>query len=251
MSCSNRAKEGSLEIPTKFVEKARFVRVIFTDVEKEYDALLRLMTLGLDWTWRRRMISKINFHRARRILDLACGTGLVAFALSQHMGPRALVVGLDPSSSMLRCAIKKKHAATTSCEIELVRATGEFMPLRDGLFEYETIGLALRNLGDRSAVFSEAHRTLADSGWFLSVDFVVPSNSLIQRVYMFYIFNVLPSIGRLVSGCWHRTLTYLARSIQLSAPPPETCNMLTRNGFQRTLSEKITLGVVVLIGGRR
>jgi demethylmenaquinone methyltransferase/2-methoxy-6-polyprenyl-1,4-benzoquinol methylase len=248
---SNAVTARSLKIPTKFVEKARFVRVIFTDVEKEYDALLHLMTFGLDWTWRRRMISRINFHRATRILDLACGTGLVTFALSRYVNSRALVVGLDPSCSMLQSAIKKKHATTTSCDIELIRATGEFMPLRNGLFEYETIGLALRNLGDKSAVFSEAHRTLADSGWFLSVDFVIPTSSLIQRLYMFYIFNVLPSLGRLVSSSWHRTLTYLARSIQLSAPPAETCKVLSRNGFQRTLSEKITLGVVALIGGRR
>jgi demethylmenaquinone methyltransferase/2-methoxy-6-polyprenyl-1,4-benzoquinol methylase len=225
--------------------------VIFTDVEKEYDGLLHLMTFGLDWTWRRRMISKINFHRAGRILDLACGTGLVTFALPRYMTSKALVVGLDPSSSMLRSAIKKKHATTTSCEIEFIRGTGEFMPFRSSIFEYETVGLALRNFGDKSAVFSEAHRTLAHSGWFLSVDFVVPTSSLIRRLYMFQISKLLPSIGRLVSSNWHRTLTYLAKSIQLSAPPSETCESMSEHGFHRTFSEKITLGVVVLIGGRK
>jgi demethylmenaquinone methyltransferase/2-methoxy-6-polyprenyl-1,4-benzoquinol methylase len=240
-----------LEIPTRFVEKARFVRVIFTDVEKEYDALLHLMTFGLDWTWRRRMISKINFHRAKRILDIACGTGLVTFALPRYMGPKAFVVGLDPSSSMLRSAIRKKHATTRSCEIEFIRGTGEFMPFRSSIFEYETVGLASRNFGDKSAVFTEVHRTLAYSGWFLSVDFVVPTIALIRKLYMFHIFNLLPSIGRLVSGNWHRTLAYLARSIQLSASPAETCELMSRHGFHRTFSEKITLGVVVLIGGQK
>jgi demethylmenaquinone methyltransferase/2-methoxy-6-polyprenyl-1,4-benzoquinol methylase len=251
LSSFKSAKERSLEIPTRFVEKARFVRAVFTDVEKEYDALLRLMTLGLDWTWRRRMISKINFHRAARILDLACGTGLVTFTLSRHVNSDDLVVGLDPSSSMLRSAVKKKHEKATKGEIEFIRATGEFMPLRSSVFEYETVGLALRNFGDKSAVFGEAHRTLGDSGWFLCVDFVVPTNSLIRKLYMFQIFNLLPAIGRLVSSHWQWTLRYLAKSIQLSATPAETCKSMSEQGFQRTFSEKITLGVVVLIGGRK
>lgn len=240
-----------MEIPTRFVEKARFVRVIFTDVEKEYNALLHVMTLGLDWTWRRRMSSRIYYPRSRRILDLACGTGLVTFALSGSMSSQGLVIGLDPSASMLRTAIRKKHARRTGCSVEFVRAVGEFMPFRDRTFEYETVGLALRNFGDKSSVFSEAHRTLTNSGWLLSVDFVLPDNWLIRKLYMFHVFNVLPTLGRLVSGSWRRTLAYLAKSIQLSAPPTETCRMLSRHGFRRTFSEKITLGVVALVGGQK
>ena len=240
-----------MEIPTRFVDKARFVKVIFTDVEKEYDALLRLMTLGLDWTWRRRMLSRIDYHRATHILDLACGTGLVTFALARAIGSHGLVIGLDPSTSMLRPAIRKKHATRTECSLEFVRAAGEFMPFRDGIFEYETVGLALRNFGDKSAAFSEAHRTLARSGWILSVDFVIPHKPVIRRLYMFHIFNILPTLGRLVSRSWHRTLVYLAKSIQLSTPPAEIRRMLSSHGFRRTFSEEITLGVVALVGGQK
>ena len=160
-------------------------------------------------------------------------------------------VRLDPNASMLRTAIRKKHARRTRCSVEFVRAVGEFMPFRDRTFEYETVGLALRNFGDKSSVFSEAHRTLTNSGWLLSVDFVIPDNWLIRKVYMFHVFNVLPTLGRLVSDSWRRTLAYLAKSIQLSAPPTETCRMLSRHGFRRTFSEKITLGVVALVGGQK
>lgn len=240
-----------MEIPTTFVEKARFVRVIFTDVEKEYNALLHLMTLGLDWTWRRRMLSKISVHIEMRILDLACGTGLVTFALSRSLGPRDLVVALDPSTSMLRTAIKKKRVTRTRCSVEFVRAVGEFMPFRDEVFDYETVGLALRNFGDKPAMFNEAHRTLTKSGWFLSVDFVLPEKSLIRKLYLFHVFNTLPTLGRLVSSSWHRTLTYLAESIQRSTSPVEMCRLLSSHGFRRTFSEKITLGVVALVGGQK
>jgi len=240
-----------LEIPTTFVEKAKLVRVIFTDVEKEYDTLLHLLTLGLDWTWRRRMTSRIHYGQGTLILDLACGTGLVTFALCQSMEPRGLVIGLDPSRSMLRAATARKRLTRTCCSLEFIRATGEFMPFRDGIFEYETVGLALRNFGDKSAMFYEVHRTLTNSGWFLSVDFVVPDRALIRKWYMFHLFNVLPTLGRLVSVNWHRTLAYLARSIQISIPPAEICSMLSRHGFKRTFSERITLGAVSLVAGQK
>jgi len=209
------------------------------------------MTLGLDWTWRRRMLSRIHYQRATCILDLACGTGLVTFLLSRLMGSRGFVVGLDPSTSMLRTALRKKRATRALCSLEFVRAAGEFMPFRDEIFEYETIGLALRNFADKSAMFGEARRTLTNSGWLLSVDFVLPDKSLVRKLYMFHVFNVLPALGRLVSGSWHRTLVYLAKSIQLSASSAETCRLMSRHGFRRTFSEKITLGVVALVGGQK
>ena len=197
------------------------------------------------------MLSKVCVDRPIRVLDLACGTGLVTFALSRSMGSLGFVIGLDPSTSMLRPAIRKKRATRTRCSLEFIRAAGEFMPFRDDVFDYETVGLALRNFGDKSAMFGEVHRTLTHSGWFLSVDFVIPEKSLIRKLYMFHIFNVLPTLGGLVSRSWHRTLVYLAKSIESSAPPAETSGMLSKHGFRRTFSEKITLGVVALIGAQK
>lgn len=226
------------------------MKVIFTDVEKEYDALLRIMTLGLDWTWRRRMLSRICHSQAMRILDLACGTGLVTFGLARLIEAGGIIVGVDPSMSMLHIAIQKKHERKSG-SMEFVRATGELLPFRNETFQYETVGLALRNFGNKSNVFSEAHRTLTNGGWFLSVDFVVPEIRFFRSLYMFHISNVLPSIGRLVSASWHRTLTYLAKSIQISTAPAEICRMLSKYGFRRTFCEKMTLGIVTLLGGQK
>jgi demethylmenaquinone methyltransferase/2-methoxy-6-polyprenyl-1,4-benzoquinol methylase len=111
--------------------------------------------------------------------------------------------------------------------------------------------LALRNFGDKSAVFREALRVLSDLGWFLSVDFVRPDNSLIRRIFMFHIFWVLPALGRLVSGYWYQTLTYLANSIRASTPGSQICVMLREGGFEQTFLEKITLGIVALLGGQK
>ena len=238
-----------LEIPTGFVEKARFVRVIFTDVEREYDVLLGLLTFGTDWVWRRRLLSKITRRDSLRILDLACGSGLITFPLHCLVGMRGLVVGLDPSISMLQPAVRKKHAGRVP--VEFVRAVGEFIPFRDNVFDYETVGLAMRNFGDKEAVFREARRTLIGAGWFLSVDFVLPRNSLIRKLYMFYVLKIFPVLGKLVSVSWHRTFVYLGKSIELSSPSHEICEMLSNCAFRSTFFNEMTLGVVALLGGQK
>jgi len=239
-----------MEIPKKFVDKAKFVRVIFTDVQNEYDGLLHVMTLTFDAVWRQRMLSKIDFSREARILDLACGTGLVTFQLGRLAKKGSAVVGLDLSPAMLMVAERKK-LKDPNCSIEFVRAAGEYLPFRDGFFNYVTVGLALRNFANKLAVFKETLRVLVQSGWFLSVDFVRPENPAVWLFYRFHIFHVLPAIGRLVSTYWKRTLLYLANSILIATPAPETCVVLREVGFQRTILEKMSLSIATLIGAQK
>jgi demethylmenaquinone methyltransferase/2-methoxy-6-polyprenyl-1,4-benzoquinol methylase len=242
---------SQMQIPTRFVDKARFVRAIFTNVEKEYDALLHLMTFSFDSAWRRRMFAKIDFSKEAVVLDLACGTGLVTFQLN-HLAQRGgLVVGLDLSPAMLTVANRKKHTLRSDCQVDFVRAAGEFLPFREGTFSYATVGLALRNFGDKLAMFRETLRVLLPAGWFLSIDFVIPENGLVWRLYSFHIFHVLPALGGLVSGYWNRTLIYLANSILKSTPAVELCESLSSVGFRHAFLEEMTLGVVALVGGQR
>jgi demethylmenaquinone methyltransferase/2-methoxy-6-polyprenyl-1,4-benzoquinol methylase len=240
-----------MEIPTNFVDKAKFVLGIFTNVESEYDFLLRLMTLTFDSTWRRRMISKIESSREIRVLDLACGTGLVTFELACARTAPRMIVGLDLSPAMLRIARKNKLRGQYNCPIEFVRAAGEFLPFRSQVFDHITVGLALRNFADKLAVFRESQRVLANAGSFLSVDFVRPDSSRVWALYRFHIFYVLPTIGRLVSLHWKRTLIYLANSIMIAVSPKQVCRLLSEVGFRRMLFEKMSLGIVVLIEAQK
>ena len=240
-----------MEIPTKFIDKAKFVLSIFTDVETEYDFLLHLMTLTLDSKWRKRLLSRIDFSSEVKILDLACGTGLVTFEVAHSTATPQLVVGLDLSPAMLRIARRNELRKGESCSIEFVRAAGEFLPFRSELFDYITVGLAFRNFADKLAVFRESLRTLRRAGCFLSVDFVRPGNSYVWSIYRFHIFCVLPTIGRIVSSHWKRTLVYLANSITLAASPEDVCAFLKEVGFRSVFLEKMSLGIVALIGAQK
>jgi demethylmenaquinone methyltransferase/2-methoxy-6-polyprenyl-1,4-benzoquinol methylase len=240
-----------MEIPTKFVEKAKFVLGIFTDVETEYDFLLHLMTLHFDSAWRRKMLSRVNFHSEVRVLDLACGTGLVTFELGRHANAGSMIVGLDLSAAMLRVGRRNRLKARSNCPVEFVRAVGEFLPFRDGSFNYITIGLALRNFADKVSMLKESIRVLTRLGWFLSVDFVRPDNALVWSLYRFHIFRVLPALGRVASAHWKETLIYLANSILISTPPAETCKLLEETGFRSVLSDGMSLGIVASIGAQK
>jgi len=242
---------SKIEIPTKFVDKAKFVLGIFTDVETEYDSLLHIMTLTFDSYWRRRMLSKMDPSREARVLDLACGTGLVTFQIVRSTPTPQIVVGLDLSPAMLRMAKRDKSREQSGRPAEFVRAAGEFLPFRDELFDYITVGLALRNFANKLAVFHESKRVLGPAGCFLSVDFVRPDSSSVWLLYRFHIFHVLPIMGRLVSSHWKRTLIYLANSITIAVPPSEVCGLLTAVGFRRTFLDKMSFGIVALIEARK
>lgn len=241
----------TMEIPTKFTDKAKFVLRIFTDVEVEYDSLLHLMTLTLDSIWRNRMLSRIEFSKKVRVLDLACGTGLVTFEIAHYVPTLEMVVGLDLSPAMLRIARRNRLRERRDYRIEFVRAAGEFLPIRGEVFDYITVGLALRNFADKQAVFKESRRILREQGTFLSVDFVRPNNSRIWWLYRFHIFQVLPTIGRMVSSHWKRTMIYLANSIMIAVPPEEVCRLLSAVGFRCIFLEKMSFGIVALIGAQK
>jgi len=240
-----------IEIPTKFVEKAKFVLRVFTDVETEYDSLLHLMTLTFDSAWRRRMLSRVDFSGEVRVLDLACGTGLVTFELGRRANAASMIVGLDLSPAMLRTAKRNRLKERSGCPIEFVRAAGEFLPFRDGFFNYITIGLALRNFADKLAMFKESIRVLKVSGWFVSIDFVRPDSSLVWYLYRFHIFRVLPALGRMVSSHWRHTLIYLANSILISTSPEETCKLLEKTGFRDTHSDSMSRGIIASIAAQK
>jgi demethylmenaquinone methyltransferase/2-methoxy-6-polyprenyl-1,4-benzoquinol methylase len=240
-----------MDIPTGFVDKARFVRAVFTDMQREYDALVHMMTLSFDWVWRRRMYSKMDLSGDVLVMDLACGTGLVTFELNRAIGDRGLIVGVDLSAAMLGMANRKKHRLRCRGTVDFVRAVGEFLPFRGATFRYVTIGLALRNFADKPAMFGDALRVLLRSGWFLSVDFVRPEESTVWKLYKFHIFHVLPTLSGLISSHWKYTMVYLANTILKSSTPSENSEALLDEGFHRTCSEKMTLGIVALICGQK
>jgi demethylmenaquinone methyltransferase/2-methoxy-6-polyprenyl-1,4-benzoquinol methylase len=171
-------------------ERARWVRALFDDTARHYDAACALLALGSGQVHRRRALRRAGFVPGMRVLDLATGTGLVAqAALDVGAAPRQ-VVGLDPSPGMLAV-----HRARRP--VPLVRGVGEALPFAAGTFDLVTMGYALRHVADLRALFSECRRVLAPGGALLVLEIARPRSRVARALLRLYLGRVLPWLARL------------------------------------------------------
>lgn len=226
--------------------KATYVRALFSGVPKEYDRLLQILTFGQDARWRRLAIEAAAPPEGGRVLDLATGTGVFAFDWVDRMP--VSVTALDLTPAMLR------HAATQCTEqgctsLELVNGRTESLPFPDRAFDAVSIGLALRNLTDLEASFSEMARVLKPGGRMVSVDFTRPSLSVFRHIYYLYLCHGLPAVGRTVSQEWEATFEWLWRSILRFYDVETVVDLIRRAGFRRVTIRSLTGGIATMIVG--
>lgn len=214
-------------------------RTIFRPIVPVYDPLNRLLSFGMDQSWRRKAAREVL---PGRVLDLACGTGDLAL-----MDP-GRVFGCDILPEMLLVAKKKIHSSGRS--IPLIAARGEELPLRRETFESVTIAFGIRNFSDRLAGIKEIARVIKRGGRLVILEFAIPSNTLFKSLYLFYFLKVLPFIGRMISGN-SRSYSYLPESVLAFPEPDRFSEELKANGFRDVRSENLTLGIVRLYVAER
>jgi demethylmenaquinone methyltransferase/2-methoxy-6-polyprenyl-1,4-benzoquinol methylase len=203
--------------------KAPFVRSLFATIANRYDLITVLLSYGQDRRWKRRLIDLAEPLRGRRVLDLACGTGDLAFAAAAR---GAEVTGLDLTPRMIELARGK--APDTGVRF----LVGDMMalPFRDASFDVVTTGYGLRNVPVLDTSIAEIHRVLAPGGLLLSLDFNRPANAALRVAYLAY----LSIVGSLVGVVLHRnpdTYRYIAESIRHYPGAPAVVGRLQAAGF--------------------
>ncbi len=167
------------------------------------------MSFGQDPRWRRALVRAIDPRPSQRILDVATGTGMVAFALAQR---GAEVVGLDQSEAMLAQARRRLESAPA--RITLMSGEAEHLPFAEGEFDALTFTYLLRYVDDRQATLRELARVVKPGGRIGMVEFGVPRHSLLRSLWRVYTRVGLPAIGRLVSSSWLEVGRFLGPSIE-------------------------------------
>ena len=234
-------------------KKVRFVMYLFSDGPKEYDFLLKIMSLGRDQHWRSTILKATDSEN--RILDVACGTGLVSFELAGRK--RAQVVGVDVTREMLVRAnqLKRQYEASLSgsvfLDVDFIQARAENLPLREDAFGAAGISLAMRNVSSIPSTIAEMARCVKPGGRVMSMDFTMPSGSIFRHFYGFYIFDVLPSLGLVVSRHWNGILSYLASSIKRSKSPEQIGEIMRDLGLSNVTIKRMTHGVTALTMGSK
>ena len=229
-------------------EKARAIQGMFSAIAPTYDLLNRMLSCGVDASWRRKMVSHLPTGPIR-VLDLACGTGDVSIAAA-HWRERARIFGADFSLGMLRGAPPKLAREKLTRRVCLQNASAEDLPYQDQVFDAVTIAFGIRNVVHRDRALAEMHRVLRPGGRALILDFSLPPHPAVRALYGFYFHRVLPFLGGLVSGNF-AAYRYLPESVAGFPPREEFAAMLGTAGFSLVAHEDLTLGVATLYRGTK
>ena len=220
--------------------KRQYVRSLFATIADRYDLITILLSAGLDKGWKRRLISEIPSPADARVLDLACGTGDIAFEAAAA-GSR--VVGLDITPRMVRLASLKPQLFRHRVSF----ITGDMMalPVPDASFDVVTTGYGLRNVPDLRGALAEIHRVLRPGGLMLSLDFDRPANRVVRGVYLGYLTVVGSTLGVVLHGD-PDTYRYIPESIQRYPGAPGVCALARQAGFGRCAHRPVLGGFLAM-----
>jgi demethylmenaquinone methyltransferase/2-methoxy-6-polyprenyl-1,4-benzoquinol methylase len=224
---------------------------LFAGLPAHYDRIAALFSFGQDPRWRRRMVSELRAAPGDRVLDVACGTGLVTQAIVRRYGCE--VVGLDQSEPMLDGA-RRRAAADPALrgKVSLVQAQAEQLPFEDASFDGLTYTYLLRYVDDPAATLRELARVVRPGGRIASLEFFVPPAPVWRAAWRLYCAVGLPVLGRLVSRDWYRVGRFLGPSISgfyARYPLARVVAMWREAGIEDVRAQPMSLGGGVVIWG--
>jgi demethylmenaquinone methyltransferase / 2-methoxy-6-polyprenyl-1,4-benzoquinol methylase len=234
-------------------EKQGRVDGVFHSVARRYDLMNDLMSGGLHRAWKAQLVSLLRPPRGRPFehLDVAGGTGDVAFRVLAAGGERTRVTVLDINESMLRVGRERasgRAGGRFGDRVAFVTGNAESLPLPDARFDAYTIAFGIRNVPRIEAALGEARRVLRPGGRFLCLEFSNVDVPWLERVYDAYSFHVIPRIGARVAGD-AESYRYLVESIRKFPTRGAFAGMIERAGFRHVTDRPLTGGVVAIHSG--
>jgi len=244
---SNSVSFGYESVPLD--EKQARVDDVFSSVARRYDLMNDLMSGGLHRAWKSAMVSALNPPRSGRpfrVLDIAGGTGDIAFRIAERSRGHAGVVVADINAEML--AVGRERAGKQGLQIEFREANAEALPFAEAGFDAVTIAFGIRNVPRIDAALAEAFRVLRRGGRFLCLEFSEVDTPMLDRVYELYSFRVIPALGRAVAGDAD-AYRYLVESIRNFPNQERFADMVRAAGFGRVSVRNFSGGIAALTSG--
>ncbi|MDY6863661.1 MAG: ubiquinone/menaquinone biosynthesis methyltransferase, partial [Thermodesulfobacteriota bacterium] len=209
-------------------EKRNKIQKMFSAGSKRYDLLNRILSFGQDISWRKKAISQANIPESGLVLDLATGTGDVAILTARNSSSQVKIVALDLTKKMLELAKAKIKKSGLHSRISFLLGAVEETPCLDGTFDCITIAFGLRNVSDINSGINEIKRVLKEGGRVVILEFSKPCKGIISKAAWFYIKNILPAIGWIISGSF-ASYKYLPDSISSYLTPLEISSLLSKS----------------------
>jgi demethylmenaquinone methyltransferase/2-methoxy-6-polyprenyl-1,4-benzoquinol methylase len=224
--------------------KKEQVAAMFNAISPKYDALNRILSAGIDQSWRRKTLREIRATGALNVLDVATGTADLALALAKGI-PGSKVVGVDISAGMLEVGRSKVRAKDLEGRVRLDLGDGEQLPYEESSFGAVTVAFGVRNFENLEQGLRDMRRVLEPGGTLAVLEFSQPTAWPLRSLYLFYFKNILPRIGRMVSKD-ASAYTYLPNSVQAFPYGEAFAAKLREAGFQSVRVRPLTFGIASL-----
>jgi len=228
-------------------DKAGMVHGVFSRVASKYDVMNDLMSFGIHRLWKDAMMDWLAPRAGQRLLDVAGGTGDVAFRFLKR-APGASAVVCDMTEPMLIEGRKRAEADSLAASLDWVVGDAMALPFPDASFDVYTISFGIRNVTRIGDALTEAYRVLRPGGRLMVLEFSQIPNDLMQRVYDLYSFNVIPVMGKVVTGD-RDSYQYLVESIRKFPDQDSFAAMIRAAGFGQVKYRNLTMGVAALHSG--
>jgi demethylmenaquinone methyltransferase / 2-methoxy-6-polyprenyl-1,4-benzoquinol methylase len=231
-------------------DKQAMVNTVFDRVANRYDLMNDLMSGGLHRLWKDGMVAWLNppARPGWKALDVAGGTGDIAFRIVDASRDNAHVTVLDINGAMLSVGRERAEKSKLQANVDFVEANAEELPFQDGSFDAYTVAFGIRNVPDIDKALREAFRVLKIGGRFLCLEFSDVETPMLDRVYEAWSFRVIPEIGRIVAGDGE-PYAYLVESIRKFPNQANFSAMISRAGFSRVTHRNYSGGIAALHSG--
>ena len=226
--------------------KQGMVRDVFANVATKYDIMNDAMSFGIHRVWKDRLINIISPKSDMHLLDVAGGTGDIAFRFLKSGGGEATL--LDINENMLREGVARSIDENILQNINWSLGNAEALPFEDKSFDVYSIAFGIRNVTDINKALAEAHRVLKTGGRFVCLEFSQPKNPSFGKIYDFFSFNIIPKMGEVLAND-RASYQYLVESIRKFPKQDEFKSMIENAGFVNVSYSNLTGGTVAIHSG--
>ena len=228
-------------------EKAGMVHGVFSNVANKYDIMNDVMSGGIHRIWKDAMMDWLAPRDGQKLLDVAGGTGDVAFRFLKR-APDSQAVVLDMTEQMLIEGRQRAEASRLADKLDWIVGDAMALPFKDATFDVYTISFGIRNVTRIPDALSEAYRVLKPGGRLMVLEFSQLPNPAMQKAYDLYSFNVIPRMGKLIAND-SASYQYLVESIRKFPGQDRFADMIQEAGFDQVKYRNLTMGVAALHSG--